>query len=543
MSSETQNCDPIVIVGCGPTGLALAIELGTRGVPCIILERDRRRGYAPRAKMTNVRTREILRRWGIADRLAQASPFGVDYPSDIHFVTRMDGYRLAHFEHIASCRPARDARYSEHAQWIPQYKLEAVLLERAKQISCVELRFAAEFTGFEQDDDGIDVQLRDHSRGTFETVRASFLVGADGPRSRVREAMGARMEGVSGLSRNYNVIFRAPGLAEAHPHGPGIMYWLINPDAPGIIGPMDEGDLWFFGPIGLAPDRVLTNDEMLDLIKRSTGLDLPYEILSSDIWIANRLLADRYRSGRAFLAGDACHLHPPFGGYGMNMGVADALDLGWKLAATVKGWGGMGLLDSYEAERRPVHHIVLKEAENNHNVAPSHLLRCGIEEAGPEGATIRKEVADLILRTKKQEFYTLGIVLGLRYTASPIIVQDETEDDWKPSLVYDPSAAPGCLAPHAWLADGRSLYDMFGPGFTLLTFEGADESSIARARVEASALGMPLEIVSVSEDGLAALYACSMALIRPDQHVAWRGEAWPEEHLLRFVSGGGATIS
>lgn len=537
MSAEGDNQAPVVIVGTGPTGLALAIELGTRNVPCIVLEREERRGYAPRAKMTNVRTREIMRRWGIADALAQASPFGVDYPSDIHFVTRLDGHVLARFERIANSDPTPDGRYSEHAQWIPQYKLEAVLMAKARQLASVEFRFATEFVDLAQDEDGINVQVRHHPSGALETIRASFLVGADGPRSSVREVIGSRMVGTYGLSRNYNVIFRAPGLAAAHPHGPGIMYWLINPEAPSVIGPMDDRDLWFFGPMGLPADKTLDDDEMRDLISRSTGIDLPYEILSSDVWIASRLLADRYRRGRVFLAGDACHLHPPFGGYGMNMGVADALDLGWKLAAVVEGWGGAALLDSYEAERRPVHQIVMDEAENNHKVAPNQLLRRGIEDPGEEGAAIRTEVSELIRETKRQEFYTLGIVLGLRYVASPIIVPDGTEQGWRPDRDYVPSAAPGCLAPHAWLGDGRSLYDLFGPGFTLLAFDGVEEASLSRAIAEAAALEMPLTVVRMSDDELAASYACRLALIRPDQHVAWRGDAWPDDDLLRFVSG------
>lgn len=537
MAAELGGQEPVVIIGCGPTGLALAIELGTRNIACIVVERDQRRGYAPRAKATHVRTREILRRWGIADALANASPFGVEYPTDVHFVTRLSGYRLAAFERTINASPVRDPRYSEHGQWVPQYKLEAVLLEKAKQLPSIELRFATEFVGFTQGENEVVVELRDLARGSSNTIGASFLVGADGPRSRVREAMNVRMEGTHGLARSYNVIFRAPGLAEAHPHGPGIMYWLINADAPSIIGPMDVDDLWFFGPIGLPPDLTLSDDEMKDLIKRATGIDLPYEILSSDVWIASSLLADRYREGRVFLAGDACHLHPPFGGYGMNMGVADSLDLGWKLAATLQGWGGAQLLASYEAERRPVHETVLDESVKNLGAAPSQLLRPGLEDATPEGEAVRADVSDLILRTKEQEFYTLGIVLGMRYLASPIIPRDGTEKDWIASREYVPSAAPGSLAPHAWLMDGRSLYDLFGPGFTLIAFDGAEEASLAHATADAADYGIPLEVLRIGEADVARLYERKLALIRPDQHVAWRGDLWPGDHLMEMVAG------
>nr|WP_047168611.1 FAD-dependent monooxygenase [Sphingomonas sp. Y57] len=534
---ENENVRRVAIIGAGPAGLAMAIELGSRSIRCIVIERNSRQGHAPRAKTTHTRTREHLRRWGIADRLADASPFGVDYPSNVLFVTRLGGKLIERFENALYCSPQRDERYSEHAQWVPQYKLEAVLMEHARSLAGVEIAFGQEYLDFDQDDAEVRVRVRDTATAAERIIHADYLVGADGARSTVRDQIGAQMVGTYGLSRNYNIIFEAPGLAEAHPHGPGIMYWQINGEVPSLIGPMDEGDLWYFMPTGIAPGTVYSEQEALDRIRRSTGIDLPYRILSSDEWVASRLLADRYSLGRVFLTGDACHLHPPFGGYGMNMGVADSVDLGWKMAAVMQGWAGPALLDSYEIERRPAHEYVISEAEANHALGPNQLARPGIEDEGDQGDAVRREVGELIRQVKTNEFYGLGVVLGYRYTGSPVIVDDGTDAGWRRSRDYVPNAAPGCLAPHHWMGDGRSLYDLFGSGFTLLVFDGADPADVAAAREEARRTGLPLEIVTVPGAELRQRYGAALALIRPDQHVAWRGDRWPAANLLLTVSG------
>lgn len=531
----------VVIVGAGPAGLALAIELGSRGVRCLLAERNDRVGYAPRAKTTNVRTRTHLRRWGIADRLAEASPFGVDYPSNVVFVTRLAGPELTRIGNAFNAAPAHDPRYPEHGQWIPQYKLEQVLRAHVATLDSVDVRFNTELLGMEQTDAGVRVALRDLAGDGPFTVGAAFLVGADGARSRVRDVIGATMSGAYGLSHNYNIIFRAPGLAAAHRHGPAIMYWQVNGDVPSLIGPMDRDDVWFFMPTGVPEDTRLSDDEARALIARSTGIDLPYEILSSDRWAASRLLADKYREGRVFLVGDACHLHPPFGGYGMNMGVADGVDLGWKLAAVLQGWGGDALLDSYAAERRPVHQFVMDEAEANHAVVANQLWAPGLDDDTAEGADMRRDAGGRIRAAKTREFHTLGAVLGSCYADSPAVVGEDgggkrgaaTDDATADAGTYDPSSRPGCLAPHAWLSDTVSLYDLFGPGFTLLA-RGEDEDTRAAAR-QAEGLGIPLAVVVLPVEVSRALYPAPLTLVRPDQHVCWRGATWRADVLPRVT--------
>jgi hypothetical protein len=258
--------------------------------------------------------------------------------------------------------------------------------------------------------------------------------------------------------------------------------------------------------------------------------------LTTDRWIAARVTALGYGAGRVYLAGDACHTHPPFGGYGMNMGIADAVDIGWKIAAMVQGWGGPNLLASYEAERRPVHDQVMDEAVKNHSVLSQHLVDPLLEATTAEGDATRRAVGARILETKVNEFHTLGVVLGVNYAGSPIVAADGTTPP-PFSRIYTPSASPGCLAPHAWLADGSSLYDHFGEGFTLLCLRGRD--GVERFGTAARELRIPLTVFAPERPGLRDLYGADFALIRPDQYVAWRGDALPEKpaDVLRHITG------
>ena len=535
MTNETDV--DVLVAGAGPVGLSLAIELGSRGVRCRVVERNDRVGYSPRAKTTNVRTREHLRRWGIADALRQASPIPPDYPPDVVFATRMNGPELARFENAFNGRRERNELYSEEAQWVPQYTLEETLRRHAASLPCVSIQFGRELAGVEQDADGVSVSVRDVETGASETVRCAYLVGADGARSFVREAIGARMSGDSRVFKNYSIIFRAPDLAARQVHGDAIMYWMVNADVPALLGPMDQHGLWFFMATKLPDDVDPASVDPVELIRSGTGMpDLDIEVIRTDPWSAYSLIADRYADGRVFLAGDACHLHPPFGGFGMNMGIGDAVDLGWKLGAVLKGWGGPSLLGSYEAERRPVHQRVIREAEANYAAVGNQFVRPLIEAPGPDGDAARHDVGEEILRNKWREFRTLGVVLGYRYAGSPILVPDGTQPPPEHPSDYVPSAVPGCLAPHLWLADGSSLYDHFGPGYTLLAADGADD---AQPLLDVAARrGFPVSLLAPDEHRLHGLYGARFALIRPDQHVAWRGDTLPDPaSLLDRVAG------
>lgn len=517
----------VLIVGAGPVGLSLAIELGLQGRRCMVVERHPRVGLAPRAKTTNVRSRELLRRWGIADRLAQASPFGVDYPSNAVFATRLAGRELARFENAFYCSPQRDDRFAEHAQWIPQYKVEEVLRSRAVEFETVDLRMATALESFSQTEDGVEAQVRDTAEGSAAmTVQAKYLVGADGARSTVRELLGIEMQGTSPLGHFHNIVFRSPGLAEKHKLGPAVMYWLVNPEVPSVIAPLDQGDLWTFGCPLLGNEKA----DPLPLIRTALGLDVPVEVLGRDVWTAHQLIATRYREGRVFLAGDACHLHPPYGGHGMNMGIADAVDLGWKLGATLAGWGGPRLLDSYEIERRQVHRRVIDESVVNLGRSSGAMWRDGLEDEGAAADAARIEARQQIIDAKRQEFDSLGVVIGSHYEESPVLSRESADRvPREETPAYQASARPGCRAPHAWLQPGRgagaSLYDQFAPdAMTLLVTRPAAADKLAPVIDAAARHGIPLKVITPNVDGLGELYGAGLALIRPDQHVAWRGD-------------------
>ena len=535
----TEQGADVLVAGAGPVGLSLAIELGHRGISCLVVERNDRVGYSPRAKTTNVRTREHLRRWGIANALRKASPIPPDYPPTVVFATRMNGPELARFENALHASRNRNELFSEESQWVPQYTLEDVLRQHAASLPGVRIAFGQELGAIKQDDAGVTATVRDVQTGEAKTLRGRYVVGADGARSSVRDAIGAQMRGDTPSMKNYSIIFRAPGLAARQIHGEAIMYWLVNADVPALVGPMDQHGLWFFMATKLADDVDPATVDPVALIRRGIGLaDLDIVIVRRDPWVARSLIADTYSKGRVFLAGDACHLHPPFGGFGMNMGIGDAVDLGWKLAATIQGWGGPDILASYQLERRPVHERVINEAVTNYATVGNQLVRPALEDLGPDGETARREVGATILRTKAREFNTLGVVLGYRYEGSPIIVSDGTAAPPEHPTDYVPSAVPGCLAPHLWLQDGTSLYDHFGDGYTLL-ITGTDADGVEAFSVAAEARGFPLKVVKPDDDRLMSRYEARFALIRPDQHVAWRGSQLPNNAgpLLDRLSG------
>lgn len=534
MSFERNLHPDVLIIGAGPVGLALAIELGHRSISCLVVERNERVGYAPRAKTTNARTRELFRRWGIANDLRRASPLGMNYPSNVIFCTRLSGYELMRFENAFYCAPGRNPLYSEHSQWVPQYTVEEVMRAHAMTLPSVQIIFNTELVESIQDHEQVISMIKDRKSNETYQVHSKYVVGADGSRSRVREQIGAEMVGEQGLSKNYNIVFKAPGLDKAHQLGPAIMYWHVNQDAPGLIGPMDK-DRWFFMPTGVANDKKFDLNSSVDLIKKSTGIDLPYEVLSSDEWIASRLIATKYQDRRIFLAGDACHLHPPFGGYGMNMGIADGVDLGWKIAANLQGWGGPTLLDSYEIERRQVHDLVMNEAVTNHTVLGNQLFQEGLEDPSAEGELLRQTTGKRIELSKIREFYTLGIILGYRYEHSPVIEYDGLPYASSDYINYVPSSRAGCLAPHAWLHDGTSLYDHFGAGLTLLVSDVDADDQAQELLASATNEGIPLKILRPSESGIGNLYPHRFTIIRPDQHVAWRGNDLPKNHAA-FLS-------
>jgi 2-polyprenyl-6-methoxyphenol hydroxylase-like FAD-dependent oxidoreductase len=535
---ETQ----VLVVGAGPVGLSLAIELGLRGIAVTLVEQRSRTGAQPRAKTTNVRSMQHMRRWGIADALRAAAPLPADYPTDIVFATALFGRTLTVIENAFEGAKRRDPRFPEAAQWVPQYTVERILHERIARLPSVRILSGTVLEDFTQGPAGLSATVRDIATDARRTIRAEYLVGADGARSRVRAVIGARMEGDHAFMHNYNLILRIPELAAQSPEHRAIMYWIVNAQSPGVLSPLDGTDVWAFGILLPPGVKEISDDEAIARARAAIGRPVDIEIVERDIWAAHRLIAERYRDRRVFLAGDACHLHPPFGGYGMNLGIADGVDLGWKLGAVLAGWGGEALLASYEQERRAVHLRTIAEAIENYKTLSNHLLKENLDADTEEGARARADIAEEIRAAKTREFKTLGVVLGSRYQNSPIIVGDGSAAPAEHHANYQPSAHPGCLAPHAWLTDGTSLYDHFGLGYTLLLLAEEGASLARDIQSAAEAAGVPLKLIDLrqrdlAEDDLAALYAAPLALIRPDQYVAWRGSGADAAAIVDTIRG------
>jgi 2-polyprenyl-6-methoxyphenol hydroxylase-like FAD-dependent oxidoreductase len=521
----------VLIIGAGPVGLSLAIELGRRGIRALIIEQNDRVGYQPRAKTTNVRSMEHIRRWGLAEKIREASPLPQDFPRQVVFATRLFGYTLATFENAFYGARTPNELFPEPAEWIPQYVVETVLRGHVETLPSVALRFATRLETASQTGAGVTAEAVDLTTGEKQNIRAAYLVGADGARSKTRQLLGLAMEGQHAYGQHQSTIIRAPALAAQNPQEKAIMYWLVNGESHGVLSPLDRDDIWTFGTVVAPGAAAMDEAETRHRLHQAVGRAFDFDIMVTDLWAAHQLIANRYRVGRILLAGDACHLHPPFGGYGMNMGIGDAVDLGWKLAAILRGWGDPALLDSYEQERRPIHQRVIREAVENHSSLSAAFVQDALEQAGPEGDATRHQVGADIQRVKVREFKTLGVVLGYHYSGSPIVVSDGSEPPEEHYGNYQPSAHPGCLAPHLWLGENISLYDTFGADFTLLVTT-PDAMAEANAFLgPARRLGLPLAVTAPRDGRLRDLYGARLALIRPDQHVAWRGDRAPEDPI------------
>ncbi len=508
---------PVLIAGGGPAGLAVALELARAGVRCTVVEpRVEVTTDRPRAKTTSARTMELFRRWGLADRVRRATPVPVSYAQDAVFCTRLAGHEITRFRHAFAMHDRRRDEIAESGRQIPQPVVEAVLREAVAEAPTVDLLLGHRVLSARDGEDGVAVRVAS-SDGSQVELHAQYLLGCDGANGVTRDVVGARYEGRSGELPNLNVTFTAPGLEELA-CARGAHYWVLGTDAAGIVGRMDLHGTWWTVAQGVRSG--VDPEALVRRLVGPAGAGLDVTVRATDPWSARMLLVDRYRSARTFLVGDAAHLNPPWGGHGYNTCVGDAVNLGWKLGAVLNGWAEPALLDTYEAERRPVAARTIDAAGAQDSRLARSFAHPDLDLDGPLGERRRAEVARE-LAVKRGEFHSLGLMLGHHYAGSPAVVDDGSEVPPDELVTYHGSARPGARLPHRWLPDGSSLYDHLGRGFTLLRLAGRGDNVPVVAAARAS--GVPLTVLDAPDLPDAAAYGAPLLLVRPDQHVAWRG--------------------
>ena len=533
---------PVLIVGGGPVGLSLAAELGWRGSACMLVEERTEPTLHPKATLLGARSMEYFRRWGITEAIfAAALPPEVNY--FITFSTRLAGRELYRVTSpsIAETieRPPEVMKKYRELSWSPYYKtqigqqaVEPVLLKFAQAQSGVALRHGTRFAGFTDHGSDVESRIIDLADGRVETVRSRYLVACDGGTSAIRKILGIRMNGRGRMRANVSFYFRSRDFLAIHGKGLGNLYFVFAPDAFGVFTAIDGRDFWNFQYYFLDPARDTADLDAREVLTRAVGRPFEFELLGTQHWHHHQSVARRWRAGNVFLAGDAAHLFVPTGGVGMNTGIGDAVDLGWKLDATLKGWGGAQLLASYEEERKPVavRNSVISANNSDKIDMVMDEIEAIIEEESAAGDAHRAYITQRI-RWMARQFNSAGTHLGYRYVESPVICADGSPEPPDDFMQVVPSTWPGSRAPHAWLtADttvrGKSTLDWFGRGFVLLHAPGSTDSG---ALLEAlKAIGAPCRAQAIPM-ALLTLYEKPLVLVRPDGHVCWRGDGVPAD--------------
>jgi 2-polyprenyl-6-methoxyphenol hydroxylase-like FAD-dependent oxidoreductase len=526
---------PVLIAGGGPVGMTLAHDLARRGVRSILVERNAATTLHPKMDITNGRSMELFRRAGLVDAL-RAVAVPESHPFDVSWVTRMSGHELHRFHYLSvdqerrRIREVNDGTQPREAQMrVSQVEIEPVLKHAIDADPEVNVRFGTEFIDMQQDAEGVMATVRRADDGQVETIRCQYLAGCDGGTSRVRECLGIELSGRTRIMPRFMTHFRSSAKELLQRWGIAWHYQSIH----GTLIAQNDKDVWTLHsrfPEGKTPETV----DPSALLMAFTGTPFDHQILVANHWSPHLLVANSYGSGRVWLAGDAAHQFIPTGAYGMNTGIGDAFDLSWKLAASVLGFGGPELLASYDFERRPVG-LRNRKASAKHNdtrVQIAGLYSNQLFEENIEGAQTRARVSQQIATIGNAENECRGIEFGYIYENSPIVASEPNAIAPQDFVRYQLTTMPGSRLPSVFLADSSALYDRLGAWFTLLSFGEQDPSTWVAA---AQKQGVPLDVVSLSEPSLERIYETPMILVRPDQHIAWRGSQMGDLHQAELL--------
>jgi 2-polyprenyl-6-methoxyphenol hydroxylase-like FAD-dependent oxidoreductase len=517
----------VIIVGAGPVGLTLAIDLGRRGIRCILLEQKAAPQFLPKMERCNARTMEIYRRMGLSQKIRDAG-FPRDVPMDVFIVTTLTEPPLLHLEYPSVAQAQEQIAATndgtqplEPYQLISQYTLEPLLKSVADAMPEIDVRYGCEFMSAEQGTDGVRARVKRGS--SVEQISGDYLVGCDGGSSLVRRQLGIKLQGDANLQQFRQALYKCDDLFDRIPIGKGRHYHVADNHASFLI--VQDSTKHF-----TLHSVVDTDADMATMFEKVVAMPVQYEMLSVGQWRQNLLLADKYGDGRIFLAGDAVHLVIPTGGLGMNSGVGDACDLSWKLAATLQGWGGPKLLESYEIERRQVggRNVEASRQASRGRRAWRATVKPNIRDNTPEGAQTRAELTRVANVEQRKSNEMIGAELGYRYVGSPVIAQEEGEGPPHEFMTYVPTTWPGVRLPHVWLDDGTALHDKIGDGYTLLRFGGSAANSAPLARAFAG-YGVRFAALDIADARPRELYGYDLLLVRPDLHVVWRGNSLPGE--------------
>lgn len=532
---------PVLIAGGGPVGMTLALNLARYGVRSLIVERNPETTRHPKMDLTNGRSMELYHRLGLTEALRDA---GVPRQNafDIAWFTKVSGSELYRFRYPSAEEQARqiagenDGRHAREAGLrVSQIMIEPVLKKAIDESPLIDVRFGTRFEAIiDQDADGVTADIVDEANGETTRVRCAYLAGCDGGGSRVRRQLGIELDGEMAVAGAYMVHFRTQDESVFKPWGPT---WHFQNGLGTVIAQNDD-DIYTL-QAWLIPELSLEEKTPAEVLEGWVGRSFDYEILQANPWTANFVVAQEYRSGRVLLAGDSAHQFIPTGGYGMNSGIADAAGLSWALASLIQGWGGDHLLDAYETERRTVAWWHLRASERHMavrmQIGELYAQAGELDGDSAEHAARRQVLGEAIARLGNAENESWGVELGYRYDDSPVIVHEDGLPDVDP-LTYHPNTAPGARLPHVFLEPGVSIHDRLGTYFTLVVVDDGDTSAF---NDDAEKLGLPLTVLRLNRPDLKTIFERNLILVRPDQHVAWRGDILPSDGrvLLELVSG------